>query len=237
MNNKVKYFVLCICIVTICLINSYIHVNNIYMTMPIKDFDVYLKQFFIWVDRNSLQFTEIDSFGFISYCGVIFFGYIILSVSMFGINRKYRGLMLLRYNKKFDYVKKYIIKGWQLSLFICILISLCVIWGYVVFTDKIIVTKDSVSVFIFEMLNILLFYCICGIANIYLNIKYNDVLAITLIMCCSMLLLVIDIYVKSFSILAYGTIGSGALGIIIQLIIYVTGINFLKYKLKNMDLL
>lgn len=107
--------------------------SNNYIILHEKNYSLeeILKENFIYYSKLEMEYAILNIVNIISYFGSLLFGYIFLIQELFTASVKYRSLLLIRFQKRSIFIKKFIIIGILKSLIIVgiIMFSICAaIW-------------------------------------------------------------------------------------------------------------
>lgn len=194
----------------------------------IKDFFLY-RDFALYhsISANDLMFC---------FTAFLFMGYN-LNISLYGITRKYRSMILLRYASR----KDYFLYNYKSMISRSFLITAASVGSFFLasWINRIPFdfSESESSSSILLMINLFLFLNLLGLINIYCVMKYKDTTALIATSLFTSVLLLADAYEPFFAVITYGTMWSGIRGAALLILGNITLFFIAEKVLKDNDIL
>lgn len=195
-----------------------------------------LKRVFLYVKTNDLYFSGVSFVAYINLTAIITFSICYVSLAMYGISRKYRSLVMLRYEKKSDYIKHNQKQG-IISCTVIIIAILLGVFAGCALTNCREVHYQDVAILIIIALNLFIYFNLIVLISIFFVFMFGDVMSLGIVLLSGMVTVMIDIRVRAISIITYGSMFSLITGLIGLVLIYIIFNFFAHKKIKYMDIL
>lgn len=202
-----------------------------YVKKNSNDASCFLKEFFLYTGSNiKISFNSILLYYTIHI--LVLFSFL---PSSFLYSRNYRGLILHRYGKKTFFLKQALLK----NLFNILLTMLWVSVPLITFlyVNNIYIKYSSIISAFLLFINIVLYYNICILFKFQFNMRYNDVYSTMIVVFFTIILIFFDLNISYFCIITYGEIYKLIIGLLIQIIVYISNLIYLTFNITRTDLL
>lgn len=195
----------------------------------------FIKKFFLYKDfdlNNNISSQDL----MICFTAFLFMGYN-LNIFLYGITRKYRSMILLRYGarkKYFLHNSKSIISK---SLMITAVSVGCFCLASWINSIPFDFSESEFASSILLIINLFFFLNLLGLINIYCVMKYKDTTALIITTIFTSALLLADAYEPIFAIITYGKIQQEIRGVALLAVCNIILYFVAGYVLKKNDIL
>lgn len=197
----------------------------------------YIKMLAMYTDSTP-QFTSIDFMLYFTYFSLFAFGFLFCSSQLLGASNKYRGLRIIRYGTRKKYLFNLKKGGYISSLIIITVTSISLILIYMILSlHGIVINYSDRLDALFLLINIYIFINICLLVYIYCIIKYNDIVAVGIVLVIIFLAFNANNAFKQICIIAYRDYHQELLSLAIKIPIYFVLDLFIYKKLKRSELI
>ena len=197
-------------------------------------FDDILKINFVYYSKSEIKYSMLNTVNIIGYFGSLIFGYLFLMQDFFCASRKYRRMLLIRFQKKGLLFRKFIINGLIKSLILAIIFASSIYGSIYPYRERLIGSSLELVHFVLRIGNLFLFFNIMTLITFIGYIFFDG--GKTLLFSGSFIgfILIVDMFLPFTSILVYGkSLNVEFINIIIQLICYII-IGILTYNLLKL---
>lgn len=197
-------------------------------------FDDILKINFVYYSKSEIKYSMLNTVNIICYFGSLIFGYLFLMQDFFCASRKYRRMLLIRFQKKGLLFRKFIINGLIKSLILAIIFASSIYSSIYPYRERLIGSSLELVHFVLRIGNLFLFFNIMTLITFIGYIFFDG--GKTLLFSGSFIgfILIVDMFLPFTSILVYGkSLNVEFINIIIQLICYII-IGILTYNLLKL---
>lgn len=197
-------------------------------------FDDILKINFVYYSKSEIKYSMLNTVNIIGYFGSLIFGYLFLMQDFFCASRKYRRMLLIRFQKKGLLFRKFIINGLIKSLILAIIFASSIYSSIYPYRERLIGSSLELVHFVLRIGNLFLFFNIMTLITFIGYIFFDG--GKTLLFSGSFIgfILIVDMFLPFTSILVYGkSLNVEFINIIIQLICYII-IGILTYNLLKL---
>lgn len=170
----------------------------------------------------------------IAYFCMLLFGYLFISNSLYGTTRKYRSMVMLRYNDKNLFLQHYQIRAF-LSTVIIIFSLFCAsaLAEWLLYPHSFELPVEYLLLFA----NLTLFYCTILTVNLFLMIRYDDAVALVILSVFIAIMVLIDVSFVPISFVTIGEPSALLIGCVLLFLFTACANIFLYYYIKSHDLL
>lgn len=195
-----------------------------------------LKRVFLYITAEDFQFSDVSMVSYTNYTGIICFSICHISMSLYGISKKHRSLLMLRYKDKSSYVKHNQKQGVIYCAQVIIAVVIGVVAGFIITGCKG-AGAGQIGALIFLLANIFIFLNIIVILNIYFTLTFGDMLSLGLLLIIGMATVFLERKVSLITVTTYESIlnlmwATGGLTCVYLIL------NYLIHRgIKHMDLL
>lgn len=197
-------------------------------------FDDILKINFVYYSKSEIKYSMLNTVNIIGYFGSLIFGYLFLMQDFFCASRKYRRMLLIRFQKKGLLFRKFIINGLIKSLILAIIFASSIYSSIYPYRERLIGSSLELVHFVLRIGNLFLFFNIMTLITFIGYIFFDG--GKTLLFSGSFIgfILIVDMFLPFTSILVYGkSLNVEFINIITQLVCY-TIIGILTYNLLKL---
>lgn len=197
-------------------------------------FDDILKINFVYYSKSEIKYSMLNTVNIIGYFGSLIFGYLFLMQDFFCASRKYRRMLLIRFQKKGLLFRKFIINGLIKSLILAIIFASSIYGSIYPYRERLIGSSLELVHFVLRIGNLFLFFNIMTLITFIGYIFFDG--GKTLLFSGSFIgfILIVDMFLPFTSILVYGkSLNVEFINIITQLVCY-TIIGILTYNLLKL---
>lgn len=197
-------------------------------------FDDILKINFVYYSKSEIKYSMLNTVNIICYFGSLIFGYLFLMQDFFCASRKYRRMLLIRFQKKGLLFRKFIINGLIKSLILAIIFASSIYSSIYPYRERLIGSSLELVHFVLRIGNLFLFFNIMTLITFIGYIFFDG--GKTLLFSGSFIgfILIVDMFLPFTSILVYGkSLNVEFINIITQLVCY-TIIGILTYNLLKL---
>ena len=197
-------------------------------------FDDILKINFVYYSTSEIKYSMLNTVNIICYFGSLIFGYLFLMQDFFCASRKYRRMLLIRFQKKGLLFRKFIINGLIKSLILAIIFASSIYGSIYPYRERLIGSSLELVHFVLRIGNLFLFFNIMTLITFIGYIFFDG--GKTLLFSGSFIgfILIVDMFLPFTSILVYGkSLNVEFINIITQLVCY-TIIGILTYNLLKL---
>lgn len=197
-------------------------------------FDDILKINFVYYSKSEIKYSMLNTVNIIGYFGSLIFGYLFLMQDFFCSSRKYRRMLLIRFQKKGLLFRKFIINGLIKSLILAIIFASSIYGSIYPYRERLIGSSLELVHFVLRIGNLFLFFNIMTLITFIGYIFFDG--GKTLLFSGSFIgfILIVDMFLPFTSILVYGkSLNVEFINIITQLVCY-TIIGILTYNLLKL---
>jgi len=171
-----------------------------------RSIQYFIKEFFLYRDFIGFNGISVNDLMF-CFTALLFIGYN-LNISLYGVTKKYRSMILLRYGSRKSYFMqnyKFILsRSFRLTASSSLSFFLASWINRIPFDFS----ESEASSVIFLIANLFLFLHLLGLINIYCVIKYRDTTALLMTSLFTSVLLLADAFEQYFAVITYGNIWS-----------------------------
>ncbi len=183
--------------------------------------DYILKKIFLYYSKLETEYSTFNLMNVISYFGSLLFGYIFLMQGFFRASKKYRIMLLIRFQKRNLFIRNFIIVG-VVKSFIIVSVFAVFLWIPVFWHWRGFLYSDMEFVhFILRIVNLFLFFNVMTMVTLLGYFFLDGGKTLFLSGCIIGFLLIFNLFLPFISILTYGkTLGIEGLSIVIQIFVY-----------------
>lgn len=208
--------------------------------LDISNFHIndFLKYTFLMCERNSQYFYEISPIVFVSFFAVVLFSLYYILESLWGINAKYRSLIMQRYKNKTQFINSYIKRAIFSSITASSVMVISLMLGTILQNRSgLVCSYKFLITMLLTALGLILFLNTISLVGIFCILKYNDVIsnvAVSFLICT---FLFVDIKLSRFHLVTYCSDRLKIYGLAFQAVVYILGVIVLKKYFKKKDIL
>lgn len=241
MKNRLKKWafpvIIFIISVFLCTFSKAQNNNSFMFGMPLPwGLDNLLKRIFLYTSEDDMYFSGVNFFHYINLMAIVIFGTCHITSSMYGVSRKYRSLIMMRYKNKSAFINYNQKRGLISCIAITAAVFLGVSAGYIITACGKVDTRGAL-IFALLIINMFIYFNIIVIFNIFCVFILGEIMSLTIVVLLGMIIILIDIRITAVSIVTYGNAFSLFMGLTVLAVIYLILNCFVYRKIKNMDVL
>ncbi|RDU21823.1 hypothetical protein [Anaerosacchariphilus polymeriproducens] len=200
-------------------------------------FTFLIKSIFLYTNKNDYLFANVDWLLYLGLFSCFLLSLFYLGIRMYGATKKYRSLIIMRYVSSEKFILSWKRKGAFSAVITTVIIMIVPILGYFKLEYGFNFPLNEQIKYIFLTINIFLFLFLCVSINIFCIIRWNDVIAIIILVTIITFILSFDIAIENISLLTYGSVKHLIFGTFVFSILIVIMKIILARGIKKYDLL
>ena len=162
---------------------------------------------YIFLDRASDIGRWIPPMADVYLLALIILSVLSIGAGQFGMTRKYRSMLLLRYQKKTAYIRQTLKKAFSNAVLVTGIIGSILLLSYTLITGRCVFTgsAEEMTLFLYLLLNLCLFFNLMAAVSFFITLAANDLIALMSIIGFSCFMLIADGAIHSISLLTGGS--------------------------------